>query len=96
MYTGEFNELAPSGYGELTKKDGSTFKGMWEKGEITKGTEIKQNGEIYRGEFKDSKSHGQGEYVYQNKNVYKGQWEFGEIKGQGELYSPNGTLLEGK
>ena len=41
-------------------------------------------------------SHGQGEYVYENKNVFKGYWEFGEIKGKGELFSPNGTKLDGK
>ena len=48
---GELQDLAPSGYGELSRGDGSTVKGIWEKGDIDKGTIINSKNEVYTGQL---------------------------------------------
>lgn len=54
------------------------------------GTELKQNGEIYKGQFYNKKRHGIGECFLHGRLVRQGQWDQGKlVRTQEEVQKKN-------
>ena len=68
----------------------------WEKPQLVKGLEWKENRKGYHGEAKnDTIFHGNGIYFFEDGGYYKGQWVNGMMEGKGILFVPGTETYEG-
>ncbi|XP_052826267.1 MORN repeat-containing protein 1 isoform X2 [Octopus bimaculoides] len=96
-YEGEQKKALRNGFGTLTLKDGSYYKGNFYNGEI-EGSGFKYFAETdnkYTGEFKAGELHGQGIMEYKNGFVYDGNWCENKKEGYGKLKFPDGSVYKG-
>ncbi|CAI9715126.1 Hypothetical predicted protein [Octopus vulgaris] len=96
-YEGEWVNSKKHGFGTLTLKDGSYYKGNFYNGEI-EGSGFKyfaRTQDKYTGEFKAGELHGQGIMEYKNGFVYDGNWCENKKEGYGELKFPDGSVYKG-
>ena len=87
-----------SGYGELTRADGSTYKGEWQA-DLCHGncTESKDSeGNIYSGSYKNDIKDGQGTLKCVDGSEYYGVFVNGKRNGKGILTFANGTKYQGE
>ena len=45
------------------------MEGIWKRGELVEGAELKKNG-VYKGDFKNGKKNGNGSYEWINGETY--------------------------
>lgn len=75
----------PSGKGEATWTDGSTYSGEFFDGmPHGKGTFTYQNGDVYVGEFEYGFRSGKGTMTFSNGDTYIGDWKADMMHGTGK------------
>ena len=89
-YTGETVNKIPDGNGCLTK-DGSTYTGYWEHGEMKYGT-ITTAKLTYEGSLRANKFDGYGTAKYKNGRAYWGYWANDYKEGLGLQRDSTGQL----
>mgnify|MGYP002524227310 FL=1 len=95
LYEGEAlqtaKELKREGYGMLTRKDGTTLRGMWHADTIGEG-ELTTDEGLYVGQL-DSlmRPKGQGRFYGKDGAYYEGEWKAGKRSGHG--FSVNGRQI---
>jgi hypothetical protein len=71
-------------------KDGTTYEGDIEKGELTGKAQITyNNGDTYNGFVKNGTKNGQGMYWWKNGGSYDGNWNEDDMNGGGKYMYPN-------
>ena len=69
--------------GKYQSKSGHKYDGLFQDGEIIKGTSIYPGGGKYVGVFKNFMPHGYGTFVWKNGDQYLGEWLNGKTSGSG-------------
>lgn len=97
-YIGNFVEGEKAGgEGKITFKDGTTYEGQLEKGEIKgEGKMIWQNGYEYQGNFDGKKLEGFGTLKGPNGETYEGEFSNNLFSGNGKYTYQNGNTYEGQ
>lgn len=63
-------EGVPFIHGEGTYTTGpEKFVGVFEEGDMVRGTYVSRNGHIYEGQFKGNKFHGEGKYTWPDQRT---------------------------
>ena len=106
IYTGEWSNGAPNGYGTAVFENGYVYEGYWKDGASNGyGTETgyDENGKvtnIYEGDWKDGYPHGHGTQTSYHTNgrdvyIYEGEFKNGERNGYGTEtgYDENGKVM---
>ena len=84
------------GEGIFKWKDGSMYKGNFNKGNINgNGIFNWQDGRIYKGEFLNGEIEGKGEFIWPNNHKYIGSYIKGKKNGFGIYYWNNDIFYEG-
>jgi hypothetical protein len=97
IYTGEWREDEFHGQGSLVR-DGSSFCGHFERGELLhgRGVLVNDRGDRYEGEIFGGVESGRGTIVAKNSGLrYEGEWLEGVVHGSGTWYYPNGKQFAG-
>jgi hypothetical protein len=82
--------------GELTWKDGRTYKGNFVDGKITgKGLMRYDNGDFYEGDFMNGKMTGKGTFTHSDGEIYKGDLLNEKYHGKGIYHFKEGDVYEG-
>ena len=86
MYSGEWYNDKPEGYGHTLDLEGDGYIGYLKNGFPNgKGKIYKKNNLIYEGEFVNGYYEGIGKLVFENGGYYLGEWKKGLMNGRGKL-----------
>ena len=98
-YTGKINKETiqlNDPEGELTWKDGKTYKGSFIDGKMTgKGAMRFKNKDFYEGDFVDGKQTGKGIFMHSDGEIYKGDFLNDLYHGKGDYRSQDGETYVG-
>jgi hypothetical protein len=90
-YHGPYVDNVKCGVGRLTLRDGTSYVGEFDHGELTgNGIKTWPDGHTYRGAFVNGEPHGRGSYQ-EKASTYEGEFKFGQRHGHGTLRSPQVT-----
>ena len=82
VYVGQQKDGKPHGYGEMTAKNGDTYKGDWVNGKRHgNGKANLADGDEYDGKWVDDMQHGQGILTWSD-GKYKGEFERNMMHGR--------------
>jgi len=103
VYTGDFVNGIPEGFGTMTFNNYDEYEGQWTAGEMDGHGTYRFYDEVsdrcknkYEGCFKNSQFHGLGKMSYNDRTFYCGEWVLGLRDGFGKLWYPSGDMLYGK
>lgn len=93
MYSGDFKNDQPDGYGKKTWHCGTTYEGSWKDGKYHgEGRKLNADGSTYEGQWENSQKSGHGIHTYlpaegspDKKKVYAGQFKESIQHGHGKL-----------
>ena len=96
-YEGLFSNGFPEGEGKAYLEDGSTYEGMFRKGERT-GTGVQRfsDGSYYEGLFVNGVFEGRGKLHSTDGTLFEGNFLKGHLQGTGTANYPNGDHYEGE
>ncbi len=95
IYTGEWKDGVPNGYGKFTYSEDVIYEGEWKDGKLHgKGTATGYDGTKFEGEWKYGKLDGYGTKT-DNGNTYVGEFKEGMMHGKGILTMADGTTYVG-
>lgn len=96
VYSGEFSQNQPHGFGTLIFANGNKYVGQWNKSRKEgEGKVLFTSGETYSGQFIANRFHGYGIYQFKNGNRYEGYWKDGKQHGEGSLFKPDEATVVG-
>ena len=84
VYIGEFEDGVPHGYGEMKYVSGKEYKGLFYKGNKTKGKLIIESGVFVEGEWKNDVL-SFGKIFYDPNSIYEGEISNNKANGFGIL-----------
>ncbi|CAM8897657.1 unnamed protein product [Rhodiola kirilowii] len=97
VYTGQWLENLPNGYGRYLWTAGCVYEGEFFRGKFMgKGRFSWPSGAIYDGEFKSNYMVGKGVYTCSSGDIYRGQFAMNLKHGQGVKMSANGDQYDGE
>ena len=94
VYIGEFEDGVPHGYGEMKYVSGKEYKGLFYKGNKTKGKLIIESGVFVEGEWKNDVL-SFGKIFYDPNSIYEGEISNNKANGFGILWKQGKTLYSG-
>jgi len=96
VFTGEFRDDRPNGFGTIVFPKGARYVGEIANGEMHgKGTYVLPNGTTYVGDFKDGLRDGSGTLTIPGGATYSGDFRNDKRNGQGVYTYPNGATYTG-
>ena len=96
VYSGNWINGRPNGYGKITYKNGSTFEGNFVNGMCHgQGDFQTLNKYGYQGEFENGKFHGKGKCTWPNGASYEGHFFQSKFHGQGVYRFSDGKEFRG-
>lgn len=98
IFEGNLEANRPEGYGRVVMQDGTSFAGLFEKGQLRKGLRLSSSGHAYSGEFHPQLPgnifHGYGILEFSNNDKYEGEFNVGRFSGRGCYSFADGTDIK--
>lgn len=105
-YEGEFRNGRPNGRGIYIFSDDARYTGIFQNGNIIRGTAFFADGSRYEGTFQvvtdvnsgetSSQPQGRGVFIFANGTRYEGEFFAGDPFGKGVVRHPNGVRCDGQ
>lgn len=102
IYVGEGLGILPEGRGRMVYPNPERWKeaiGVFQNGEISEGTFVAKNGDVYQGQMRNEEAHGVGSLWVKGVLLYTGEWKDGMPHGKGTHIGVDifvGTMKDGK